>query len=101
VSGGRPTTEVHWYERTAAELTAMVAELADHRFVGISRSGFVRAEVTGDGVLVDITVHSDAMRQAHPQTIGPDAVEAVGLARASAGEEARAWADQVLGRAAE
>jgi hypothetical protein len=50
---------------------------------------------------MDLTVHSDAMRQAHPQTIGPDTVEAVGLARAGAGEEGRAWADQILGRVAE
>ena len=99
--GGRPTTEVDRYERTAAELEAMAADLAGRRFIGTSRSGFVRAEVTGDGLLVDITVHSGALRQAHPQNVGPDTVEAIGQARASASEEGRARAAEVLGRVAE
>lgn len=98
---GKMLAEVERYERKAAELDAMAAELAGRRFIGTSRSGFVRAEVTGDGQLVDITVHSDAWRQAHPQTIGPDTVEAIGYARAGASEEGRARADEVLGRVAE
>jgi DNA-binding protein YbaB len=92
--------DVDRYERTAAELDTVAAELAGRRFTGTSRTGFVTAEVTGDGELVDITVHSDAFRHAHPQTIGPDTVEAVRLARAGASEEGRARVDEILGRAA-
>jgi DNA-binding protein YbaB len=92
---------VDWYEQKSAELATIVAELADRRFTGTSRSGFVTAVVTGDGDLVDLTVHSGALRQAHPQTVGPDAVEAIGLARAGANAEGRIRVDQVLGRVAE
>jgi DNA-binding protein YbaB len=90
--------EIDWYERKAAELEAAAVELAGRRFAGTSRSGFVRAEVTGDGELVDVVVHSAAFRQGHPQTIGPDTVEAIGLARAVANEEQRARAEEILGR---
>jgi DNA-binding protein YbaB len=93
--------ETEWYEQKAAELEIAVAELAGRRFTGESQSGFVTAEVMGDGQLVDLTVHSDALRQAHPQTIGPDTVEAIGRARAGASEEGRARLTEVLGRAVE
>jgi DNA-binding protein YbaB len=94
------TAEIEGYERKAAELAAVAAELAGRRFYGTSGSGFVRAEVTGEGELVDLIVHSGALGQAHPQTIGPDVVEAVGRARSGAGEEGRARVADVLGRAA-
>lgn len=93
--------EIDWYERKAAELDTIAVELAGRRFAGTSSSGFVRAEVTGDGELVDVIVHSAAFRQGHPQTIGPDTVEAIGLARAVAGEEEQARVREVLGRESE
>jgi len=93
----RVLAELSEWEQTAVELEHLTARLADERFTGRSASGYVTAEVDGNGQLLDITVTSEALRSGHPQNIGPDTVAAVELARAAAGAVAQEWTDRLLG----
>ena len=92
----RVLAELAEWERVSVELERLSARLADERFTGRSDSGHVTAEVDGNGQLLDITVTGDALRQSHPQKIGPDTVDAVELARAAAGARAQEWTDELL-----
>ncbi len=67
--------------RQAGELDA---ELEQARFTGHSRDRAVTAVVSGHGRLIDLKISAAVMRGAHPQTVGPDVVEAVSAARRAA-----------------
>ncbi|WP_414937835.1 YbaB/EbfC family nucleoid-associated protein [Amycolatopsis sp. cmx-11-51] len=81
--------EMEAWEATAAEFERLAAEQAEERFSGRSDSGLVEAEVDGNGRLTDLDVSADALRQAYPQNIGPDTIEAIAAARAAAGAAGR------------
>ncbi|CAL99444.1 hypothetical protein A8924_0476 [Saccharopolyspora erythraea NRRL 2338] len=85
------------WQRKAAELEYYAERLAEERFTGTSDSGLVTAEVDGNGRLLDISVSDEALEQAHPQNIGPDAVEAIAQARATAAVTAMSWTESVVG----
>ena len=79
--------------RQAGELDA---ELGQARFTGQSRDGAVTAVVSGHGRLIDLRISAAVMRGAHPQTVGPDVVEAVSAARRAAAGPALAKMRAVL-----
>jgi DNA-binding protein YbaB len=79
--------------RQAGELDA---ELEQARFTGQSRDGAVTAVVSGHGRLIDLKISAAVMRGAHPQTVGPDVVEAVSAARRAAAGPALAKMRAVL-----
>ncbi len=79
--------------RQAGELDA---ELEQVRFTGQSRDGAVTAVVSGHGCLIDLRISATVMRGAHPQTVGPDVVEAVSAARRAAAGPALAKMRAVL-----
>ncbi|WIY05119.1 YbaB/EbfC family nucleoid-associated protein [Amycolatopsis mongoliensis] len=79
--------------RQADELDA---ELEQVRFTGQSRDGAVTAVVSGHGRLIDLRISAAVMRGAHPQTVGPDVVEAVSAARRAAAGPALAKMRAVL-----
>jgi len=79
--------------RQAGELDA---ELEQARYTGHSRDGAVTAVVSGHGRLIDLKISAAVMRGAHPQTVGPDVVEAVSAARRAAAGPALAKMRAVL-----
>ncbi|KZB79562.1 YbaB/EbfC family nucleoid-associated protein [Amycolatopsis regifaucium] len=81
--------EMAAWEAKAAEFERLAAEHAEERFSGRSDSGLVEAEVDGDGRLTDLDVSAEALRQAYPQNIGPDTIEAIAAARAAAAAAGR------------
>lgn len=88
--------EMAVWEAKAAEFERLAAEQAEERFAGRSASGLVEAEVDGNGRLTDLDVSAEALRQAYPQSIGPDTIEAIAAARAAAGAAGREKAEGIL-----
>ncbi|WP_236004777.1 YbaB/EbfC family nucleoid-associated protein [Amycolatopsis pittospori] len=88
--------EMAVWEAQAAEFERLAAEHAEERFTGRSDSGLVEAEVDGNGRLIDLDVSPDALRQAYPQNIGPDTIEAIAAARAAAGAAGREKAAELF-----